>query len=364
MLSHLKTTFDISRNQQVRSTVSQIATKKNTWVATRDVPHQGRNTNHASLKHWHFRWNAKKPEICGKGTPQGPKRWHLFLQTPETQAKRSCNLSAVSHIIFFKLNRMEHCKTPAIAHSCPTLHLGHLVHRNVLMTSLYQTLATPIAAQERTTSSWKRAKQFSGEIGLTGLLRMCWPFFSPQKSMSFLTESEAASMGFRKEGSLIATLTVQSPFEMLHKVTSFSCPGYSLNAFLGGCTPNCPSHGCTPLQFKSTSHGCQKSKCLFLNLITFSKHFQTIIFSMQVEFRAWNPPPIWGLGEWLLAQAVYFALEICIYDDIFNLISLIVSKLGHLSLPRVKRWNYKKYWKPAPRKIGCISWLRRVPKST
>lgn len=106
---------------------------------------------------------------------------------------------------------------------------------------------------------------------------------------------------------------VQSPFEMLHKVTSFSCPGYSLNAFLGGCTPNCPSHGCTPLQFKSTSHGCQKSKCLFLNLITFCKHFQTIIFSMQVEFRAWNPPPIWGLGEWLLAQAVYFALEICIY---------------------------------------------------
>lgn len=28
MLSHLKTTFDISRNQQVRSTVSQIARKK------------------------------------------------------------------------------------------------------------------------------------------------------------------------------------------------------------------------------------------------------------------------------------------------------------------------------------------------
>lgn len=103
---------------------------------------------------------------------------------------------------------MEHRKTPAIAHSCPTLHLGHLVHRNVLMTSLYQTLATPIAAQERTTSSWKKAKQFSGEIGLTGLLQMCWPFFSAQKSMSFLTESEAASMGFRKEGSLIATLTV------------------------------------------------------------------------------------------------------------------------------------------------------------
>lgn len=32
--------------------------------------------------------------------------------------------------------------------------------------------------------------------------------FSAQKSMSFLTESEAASMGFRKEGSLIAKSAV------------------------------------------------------------------------------------------------------------------------------------------------------------
>ena len=96
----------------------KLQRKKNPWVATRDVPHQGRNTNHASLKHWHFRWNAKKPEICGKGTRQGPKRWHLFLQTPETQAKRSCNLSAVSHNFLlswttWNIEKLQRSPTPS-----------------------------------------------------------------------------------------------------------------------------------------------------------------------------------------------------------------------------------------------------------
>ncbi len=85
-------------------------------------------------------------------------------------------------------------------------------------------LPQPLAEQERTTSSWKKAKHFSGEIRLTwsGLLQMCRPiFFSTPRSMS---------MGFQKEGS-IAKLTV---FRDISQGHGFSCAGYSLSAFLGG----------------------------------------------------------------------------------------------------------------------------------
>lgn len=165
--------------------------------------------------------------------------------------------------------------------------------------------------------------------------------------MSFLTESEAASMGFRKEGSLIARLRcfTRSRVSLAQAILRV--------LFWAGVHQTVHHTGAHPCNLNQLNMDAKNQNASFRTIITFSKHFQTIIFSMQVEFPAWNPPPIWGLGEWLLAQAVYFAMEICIYEDIFNLISLLVYKLGHLSLPNwVKRWNYKNIGNRHPAKLG------------
>ena len=123
--------------------------------------------------------------------------------------------------------------------------------------------------------------------------------------------------------------------------------------------------GAHPCNLNQLNMDAKKSKCLFSNYNYLLQTLPNHHFQYASRISSMKPPSNLGVGRMTsCASSLFRNGNMHIWG---HLQSYLVASLqiGSSLPPKLgKTVKLQEYWKPAPRKIGCISWWRRVPKST